>query len=39
MTEMLTQRKKECSKCKKQFESDDDSAYCSFECAYGLNTR
>jgi len=28
---------KKCSQCGKQFESNDDSAYCSFECAYNLN--
>ncbi len=28
---------KKCSRCGKQFESNDDSAYCSFECAYNLS--
>ncbi len=34
---METRMKKVCSECGKRFESNDDSAYCSFECAYGLN--
>jgi len=34
---METRIKKECSECGKQFESNDDSAYCSLECAYALN--
>lgn len=31
----MVEIKKECSRCKTQFESNDDSAYCSYDCAYG----
>ena len=37
MAKLETKMKKECSECGKHFEGSDDSAYCSFECAYGLN--
>jgi len=37
MEELDTKIKKECAECGKLFESKDDSAYCSFKCAYGIN--